>query len=342
MNAWNGVLIIAESRAQTSKAGRSANAELLAYTTEVHPVTYELLGKGRGLADTLHCGLDCLLLCAESDDAEEMNLCGADTVYIMKSKAFADPEECLYKSNIVRFINEYRPSIVLIGATSFGRSLAPRVAAALSTGLTADCTGLSIGESGELIQIRPAFSDNILAHITSRVYPQMATVRHGEFAAPARDAGRKANVVEIPVFVNEYDGTKIIERMKRNAHDITEAEVIVACGRGIKAEEDIALIQKLADCLGGQVGFSRSLVDAGIADNAYQIGYSGLRVKPKLYIACGISGAPQHLAGMKESGTIIAINHDASAPIFSVCDIGYVGDLYQVVPQLIKELEAVS
>ncbi|MCL2699666.1 MAG: electron transfer flavoprotein subunit alpha/FixB family protein [Defluviitaleaceae bacterium] len=325
MSEWNGVLIIAEARG-----------------SGVHPVTYELLGKGRELADALSCELSCLLLCAEADCPEESNFRGADRVYLMRSNAFAYPEEYLYKANIVEFIKRHRPGIVLAGATAFGRSLAPRVAAALGTGLTADCTGLEPGEGGRLVQIRPAFSDNILAHITSRVYPQMATVRPGEFSASARDTEREVNVVNIPAYINSYEGTVITELIGRNTRDITQADVIVACGRGIKAAEDIALIRQLADCLGGQVGFSRALVDAGLADAANQIGYSGLRVKPRLYIACGISGAPQHLAGMKGSGTVIAINRDASAPIFGVCDIGYVGDLYQVIPRMIKELGAVS
>ena len=327
MSAHNGVLVLAQARAGSA-----------------HPVTYELLGKGRELADALGCALDCLLLCAEDSQAAaagELNFLGADTVYIMRSAAFAYPEECLYKSNIVEFIDKRKPAIALVGATDFGRSLAPRVAAALGAGLTADCTDLAIGDDGKLIQIRPAFSDNILAHIISNTYPQMATVRHGEFGVPARDERRKVNIVNVPAYIEAYDGTVITELTKRNERDITEAEVVVACGRGIKTAEDIALAQKLADCLDGQVGFSRALVDAGIADAAYQIGYSGLRVKPKLYIACGISGAPQHLAGMKDSGTIIAINRDASAPIFGVCNIGYVGDLYQVIPRLIQELEAV-
>jgi len=256
----------------------------------------------------------------------------------MKSPAFTYPEECLFKSNIVHFINEYKPSIVLIGATDFGRSLAPRVAAALNTGLTADCTDLTIGEKGEMIQIRPAFSDNILAHITSNKLPQMATVRHGEFVIPARDTGRQANVVRILAYTETHNKTEVTALTKQTSRELSKADVIVACGRGIKKMEDILMIQLLADCLGGQVGFSRALVDAGMAEAAYQIGYSGVRVKPRLYIACGISGAAQHLAGMKDADTIIAINRDPSAPIFSVCDIGYVGDLYLVIPQMIKEL----
>ena len=327
MSIYNGVLVLAEARDGAA-----------------HPVTFELLGKGRELADTLGSSLSCLLLCetneATEEMTEEMNFAGADVVYLMRSASFARPEEYLYKSNIVKFINEYKPDIILVGATDFGRSLTPRIAAALGAGLTADCTGLSIGEDRNLIQIRPAFSDNILAHITSQTKPQIATVRHGEFSAPARNCDRKINIVEIPAYVDSYSGTTVTELLKQGGDDISEAKVVVACGRGIKAADDLALAQKLADSLNGQLGFSRALIDAGIGDSSCQIGYSGVRVKPALYIACGISGAPQHLAGMKDSGTIVAINKDASAPIFSVCDIGYVGDLYQVIPLMIKELEA--
>lgn len=309
----------------------------------VHPVTYELLGKGRELANTLGYNLDCLLLCeAGGDGAEEMNYFGADTVYVMQSPTFAYPEEYLFKSNIVRFINEQKPDIVLAGATDFGRSLAPRVAAALDTGLTADCTDLEIGENGSLIQIRPAFSDNILAHIISQRLPQMATVRHGEFAMLARDTRRQINIVHISPYVETYSGTVVTVLTKQTGRELTEADVVVACGRGIKAAEDIELIQQLANCMGGQVGFSRALVDAGMVDATYQIGYSGVRVRPRIYIACGISGAAQHIAGMKGADTIIAINRDPSAPIFGICDIGYVGDLYQVIPQMIKELGVIS
>ena len=332
MKEWNGILVIGEM-----------------VKGEIHKVTYELIGKGRELADDSACKLSCLLLCAKGDSYKDVNAYGVDRTYIMVSESFSKPEEVLYKMNIVRFIREYKPAVVLLGATEFGRSLAPRIAAALGTGLTADCTDLVIGGKGELIQVRPAFSDNILAHITTRNYPQMATVRYGEFSIPSsdetacdessRDMSCSGEVVKLSAYVEEYLGTRVLEMVDKKARDITESDIIVACGRGVKNVEDIALIRELADTLGGQVGYSRALVDAGMVDANNQIGYSGLRVKPKLYIACGISGAPQHLAGMKESGRIIAINRDASAPIFEICDIGYVGDLYEVIPRLIKQLK---
>ena len=321
MSKRSGVLVIAESCDE-----------------RIHQVTFQLLGKGKEIADVLECELSALLLCARVKHPKEMNFHGCDRAYVMCAPSFAYPEEGLYKTNIVRFIEEYQPEVVLMGATPFGRSLAPRVAAALGTGLTADCTELVVGENKELIQIRPAFSDNILAHIKTKTYPQMATVRDGEFPVPQLDTSRKVDVVTIAPYVKYYDQTCVLEGIKKNTQNITDAEVIVACGRGLKAAGDVALIQKLADCLGGQVGYSRALIDAGIGDATNQIGYSGLRVRPKLYFACGISGASQHLAGMKESDRIIAINQDASAPIFNACDAGIVGDLYQVIPRLIEEL----
>lgn len=321
MSEYNGVLIIAEQN-----------------NNIIHHVSYEILNKGRELADMLNTSLSCLLLAAEGADEKELSYMGADTVYCIKSDIFLKPEEYLFKQNIVEFINEYKPGIILIGATNFGRSLAPRIAAALKTGLTADCTNLEIDEEGRLIQIRPAFSDNILAHIKTVTYPQMATIRYKEFNEPQRDINRKVNIITMNPYFTHYDNASVVKAFKEGAVDITAAEIIVAAGRGIKKKEDLKMIEDLAASLGGTMGVSRALVDAGMAGSNYQVGYSGNRVKPKIYIACGISGAPQHLAGMKESGLIIAINSDPSAPIFSVADYGYVGDMYEIVPRLIKDL----
>jgi len=305
---------------------------------EIHRVTYELLNKGKVLSDSLKVEMDCLMLAGEGIAAEELNYRGADTVYYMKSKAFEIQEEYLFKSNIIRFIKKCKPEIVLMGATEFGRSLAPRIAAALRTGLTADCIDLRIDEEGRFIQVRPAFSDNILAHIRTVTYPQMSTVRYKEFGEAERDSSRKVNIVEVKPYVDKYDGTRIIKLLSDEEADITEAEIIVAGGRGIRRKEDLKILEELAAEMGGVVGASRALVDAGMISSTRQVGYSGNRVKPRVYVACGISGAPQHLAGMKESGSIIAINSDPSAPIFNICDIGYVGDLYEIVPKLIKAI----
>ena len=320
MSAYKGILIIAEQ-----------------YLGEIHKVSYELLNKGKQLAVELGVSLNCLLLAPEGVDSAQLNYRGAETVYHMKSDVFSLPEEVLFKENIVGFINEKKPEVVLIGATNFGRSVAPRVAAALKTGLTADCTDLTIDEEGRLVQIRPAFSDNLFAHIKTIRNPQMATVRYKEFKEAEKNECLCKNVIEVPL-IYKANGKSAIEKMVSLGDvDITEAQVIVAGGRGIKKKEDIELLEGLAQVIGGRVAVSRALVDAGMASSAQQVGYSGNRVKPKVYIACGISGAPQHLAGMKESGLIIAVNSDPSAPIFKIADYGFVGDLYEVVPELTKQ-----
>lgn len=317
---YSGVLILAETE-----------------HGKVHRVAYELLNKGRTIADACGESLSCLLLALdtfESSACRELCLRGADQVYVMKSEAFQHPEEVLFAENIISFIEEKKPDTVLVGATHLGRSLAPRVAAALGTGLTADCTDLQVDEDGNLEQIRPAFSDNILAHIKTVTRPQMATVRYKEFQeAPVSDKAR-IEIKEIAPYIEENRSVKIEQAVSIGDMDITDAEVVVAAGRGVRKEEDLALLQELADLLGGQVGVSRALVDAGMAPSSIQVGYSGNRVKPKVYIACGISGAPQHLAGMKEADVIIAVNNDPSAPIFNIADYGFVGDLYEVLPAL--------
>ncbi len=322
MSEYKGILVIAEQN-----------------NNIIHKVSYELLNKAKELAQSLNIPLNCLLLGNDGINAKELNYRGADTVFFMKSEIFLVAEEYLYKQNIVNFINENKPEIVLIGATNFGRSLAPRIAAALETGLTADCTNLKIDEDGHLVQIRPAFSDNILAYIKTAHYPQMATIRYKEFSEAKRDLNREINIVELQPYFCNYDKTNIIKTLNDSDVNITEAEIVVAAGRGIKKKEDLKMIECLAQKLGGVMGVSRALVDAGMTSSAYQVGYSGNRVKPKIYIACGISGAPQHLAGMKESELIIAINSDPSAPIFSIADYGYVGDIYEIIPNLIRDLD---
>lgn len=303
---------------------------------EIHKVSYELLNKGRELAEKKKIPLNCLLIGGEGVPAGELNYRGAETVYFIKDSELTTLEEYTYKENAVAFIKEMEPEIVLIGATNFGRSLAPRIAAALNTGLTADCTDLQINEEGRLIQIRPAFSDHLFAHIKTVKDPQMATVRYKEFAEAKRDTAMLEKVVTLRPYHKATSRSTVDELIPMNDFDITEAEVIVAGGRGVRKKEDLTLLEELAQVLGGKVGVSRALVDAGLAESAAQVGYSGNRVKPKVYIACGISGAPQHLAGMKDSQTIIAVNNDPSAPIFQIADYGYVGDLYEVVPQLIR------
>ncbi len=305
----------------------------------IHGVTFELLGKAAEIAKAKNKKVQCLILSDKDTKLEELAYHGAEEIYSIVDDVFSLPNEMLYKDNIIPFLKELEPEILLIGATNFGRSLAPRIAGALATGLTADCTNLAVDEAGEFVQIRPAFSDNILAHIKTKTLPQMATVRYKEFEPAARDDKAQSIVEVIKPYTTECEGMTILGTEPIAAQDITQFDVVVAAGRGIKRKEDLALIKELADVFGGTLAVSRALVDAGIAESAIQVGYSGHRVKPKVYIACGISGAPQHLAGMKESNLIVAINKDASAPIFQVADVGYVGDLYEVIPQLIKELK---
>lgn len=306
---------------------------------EIHKVSYELLGKGRKIADKLGVFLYSVVLGPANIKTEELIYRGADKVFCLEDDMFNEPEELIYKINLVNLINTVKPEICLIGATSFGRSLAPRVAAALRTGLTADCTGLEVDEDGKLIQIRPAFSENILAHIKTETYPQMATVRYKEFSEGKRDISRKGEVIKVePAYIKDKL-VEVVKELKGQEFDITEANVVISGGKGLKSAEDFKMLEELAKALGGVVGASRSVVDDGFISKEHQVGYSGNRVKPKIYIACGISGAPQHLAGMKDSDTIIAINSDPSAPIFNVADYGIVGDLYEVVPQLINKIK---
>lgn len=305
----------------------------------IHKVTYELMGKGGILAEKLNCSVYVMVLGSDEINTMELIYRGADKVYhITHEKIFSKPDEIVYAENIVKLINKLKPEICLFGATTFGRSLAPRVAALLQTGLTSDCTDLLIDEDMKLLQVRPAFSENILAYIKSDAYPQMSTVRYKEFDEAIRDDKRIGEIIKVEA-VNSCTNMEISEEPLGENVDIADSEVIVAAGASIKNIQDLNMIEELADLLGGQVGASRALVETGIISKDHQVGYSGNRVKPQIYIACGISGAPQHLAGMKESGIIIAINSDPSAPIFNIADYSIVGDIYKIVPELIKAIK---
>lgn len=304
----------------------------------IHKVSYELLNKASELAGDLECKVYSVLLTADDSEAEELIYHGSDEVIVIEDSGFDYPDERFYKNNIVSVIEKINPEIVLIGATTFGRALAPRIASAMGIGLTADCTDLKIDDDSKLIQIRPAFSGNILAHIKSDKYPQMATIRYKEFLESERDEENIGEIVKDEVV--KKDGYEKIKELEKNQIDITEAEVVVSGGKGLKNPSDFELLQELADVLGGVVGASRDVVDAGFIGHDHQVGYSGARVKPKLYIACGISGATQHLVGMRESDIIIAINKDPSAPIFSVADYGIIGDLYKIVPKMIEKFSS--
>lgn len=324
MKEYSGVMVFAEQK-----------------NKEIHKVSYELLGKARELADQVNEDVYCCVCGSAKLDTDELIYRGADRIFHVEDEMlFESPEVMTYVKNLVRVIEEEKPEICLFGATSFGRSIAPRVAAALKCGLTADCTGLEIdSEDKRLVQIRPAFSENILAHIKSQLLPQMATVRYKEFDEAKRDETRQGEKIKFEPVTIADNPIEIIQEITEEEFNITDARIVVSAGKGLKSPEDMKMIEALAEALGGVVGSSRPLVEDGFISKAHQVGYSGNRVKPNLYIACGISGAPQHLAGMKESDMILAINSDPSAPIFSMADYGIVGDLYEVVPQMIERIK---
>lgn len=310
-------------------------------------VSHELLGKGRELADQLSCELSAILLGHQLNGlAEELIAYGADQVICIDDPALEHFRDEKYSEAMIYLAQKYRPEIILAGATVTGRSFIPRVAIKLNTGLTADCTGLAIDEeSGNLLQTRPAFGGNIMATIvTANNRPQMATVRHKVMNPLQRDDAKSGVVIrEDYSFDLEEDKSKYIsfEKEKTNLINITDANVIVAGGRGIKDAKNFAMIEELALALDGAVGASRAAVDSEWIAYSHQVGQTGKTVKPGIYIAIGISGAIQHLAGMSSADYIVAINKDPDAPIFKVADLGIVGDLFEVVPKLIKRIKEV-
>ncbi len=311
---------------------------------EIQSVTYELLNVGRELADERKSQLAAILLGNKIKDAvQELIHHGADTVYYLDAPGFENYQDEPYTRVLCRLINQYKPEIVLTGATAIGRSLIPRVAVQVNTGLTADCTGLEIGENGELLQIRPAFGGNIMATIlTPEHRPQMATVRHKVMKEAKPNRSRKGKVVKLDLKEGDtYTRAKVVDFVEEieKTVNLAEADIIVSGGRGLQAPENFKLIENLALTLGGAVGASRAAVDAGWIPYSHQVGQTGKTVQPKLYIACGISGQIQHLVGMQSSETIVAINKDPDAPIFQVATYGIAGDLFQVIPAMIKKLK---
>jgi electron transfer flavoprotein alpha subunit len=304
---------------------------------KIHPVSYELLGKGTEIAQQLGIEVSAVLLGSGMDEEiNELFYYGAQKVYYIDHPVLADFDLLNYKHNIARLVNEVKPETLLIGATHLGRSLAPRIAAAINTGLTADCTSLEVGDVGNLVQIRPAFSGNIFAHIRTTTRPQMATVRYKVMQKLPRDTQKTGEVIRKEAEIVD-SVLKIVEKQSTGGINIAEAEVVVCGGRGVKSAADFALLEDLAGALGGVVGCTRPVVDDGWMGKEHQVGFSGNTVKPKLYVAVGVSGSPQHLAGMRDSDVILAINADPSAPIFKLADYGIVGDLYEVVPKLAAE-----
>ncbi|MFC1904050.1 FAD-binding protein [Chloroflexota bacterium] len=307
-------------------------------------VSWELLGIGADLAKARRTEL-----CAVVVGDKVENLCqesfayGAAKAYLVDDPVFRNYRTEPYYRAICHLIEKYKPETLLMGATGLGRDLAGAVATKIQTGLTADCTGLSVDEKGFLLQTRPAFGGNIMATIlTERTRPQMSTVRPHVMPLPKKSPSRKGEIVRESVPFKEADFAvrvlQVIDERKEGEVDVAAADVIISGGRGMCAKENFTILQELADELEGVVGCSRGAVEAGWMPVERQVGQTGKTVRPKIYIACGISGAIQHLVGMQESDVIIAINRDWQAPIFEVANYGIVGDVLQVVPELTNRI----
>ncbi len=310
---------------------------------EVQPVVRELIGAGRRLADALGEPLTVVVLGHGMEDAcRELLAYPVDGVLFVNDPALAEYAAEPYAKVLSDLVRERQPAVVLAGATSIGRSFLARVAVEVKTGLTADCTGLDITEERMLLQTRPAFGGNIMAQILcQRHRPQMATVRHKVMKEAEKDGGRGGSVETItPDPARLGSRTKRLEFLPEIGEtiNIAEADIIVSGGRGLGKPENFALVEKLAKALGGAVGSSRACVDAGWIPYSHQVGQTGKTVQPKLYVACGISGAVQHLVGMQNADAIVAINKDKDAPIFEVATYGIVGDLFEVIPAILAEL----
>jgi len=309
----------------------------------IQPVALELLGKAKQLAEVLNEKVVALFLGHEISGQNQMLIeFGADEVICIDEPELKDYLTEQYSQAISQTICEYHPSIVLFGATTIGRDLGPRLSARVGTGLTADCTRLEISEEGELMMTRPAFGGNLMATILCADHrPQMSTVRPGVMQKADREVGRAGIVVNFkPVFDKSKFKVRILENVKEDKGkiDITEAKILISGGRGVANQEGFNKLESLAKVLNAEVSASRAVVDAGIVAHERQVGQTGKTVRPDLYFALGISGAIQHLAGMEESGFIIAVNKDKFAPIFDVADIGIVGDVNKVVPLLTERL----
>ena len=307
-------------------------------------VAYELLAKGRELADSLKTELSAVCFGHSIDEINQLIAYGANKVYLVDSPDFVNNPEDLCTHQLVELIRQYEPEVVIAGATSLGRSFIPRVASIIGTGLTADCTGLEIDtEKRLLLQTRPTFGGNIMATIICQTKrPQMSTVRPRVFKKGVPDKRRKGQIIRV-----DFNKERITSRTRLLGfvEDITEtvkldeADIIVSGGRGLGKPENFRLLEDLAKVMGAALGSSRPPVDEGWIPYSHQVGQTGKTVCPKLYIACGISGSVQHMAGMQTSDTIVAINDDPNAPIFEIATYGIVGDLFKVVPMLIAKLK---
>ena len=326
---------------------------------KISGIAFELVGKAKDLAADLNTTVTAVLLGSGiTEKANELAEYGADRVIVVDDPALETYMTEPYTHALSSVINEFKPEIMLVGATPIGRDLGPSVSARVATGLTADCTKLDIGDfplkpvpgkeneqkHNQLLMTRPAFGGNTIATIACpNNRPQMATVRPGVMQKKPRVAGATCEVVSYnPGFEKNSKYVEILEVVKaiKDTVDIMDAKILVSGGRGVGSPENFKILEDLAKAIGGEVSCSRAVVDAGWKPKDLQVGQTGKTVRPQVYIACGISGALQHLAGMEESDLIIAINKDETAPIFDVADIGIVGDLNKIVPALTKEIEA--
>lgn len=340
----NAITLIDEARAHINKDDWKG---ILVYAEHidgvVHPVTLELIGKARELASKIQHPVYCTIMGSGiMEEAENLLNYGVDRVLAYDDEQLRYYKADMYTNVFEDCINKVKPSIVLVGATSIGRSLAPRVAVRYRTGLTADCTRLDIRDDTDLVQIRPAFGGNIMAQIiTPNSRPQFATVRYK--VMDKADCYRNADAAVERMNINKgllNSSIKVLKVIpKEKQPSISDAEFIIAGGRGLKEQKDLSLLEELTDLLGGQLAVTRPLVEAGWAPYTRQIGLSGRTVKPRLIITCGISGAVQFTASMNTAECIFAINEDKNAPIFKVAHYGVVGDLYEVLPLLIEKLK---
>lgn len=312
---------------------------------EISSITYELIGEGLKLAQSLKEELCAILFGNDMrKQAEDLLYYGVDKVYYVNDPVLSVFQDDPYGECLAQLARKYKPNIILTGATMLGRSFIPQVAIKLQTGLTADCTGLAIDDTKKnLMQTRPAFGGNIMATILCEHHrPQMATVRHKVMKPAQRQAKASGKVIELPLPESaKRCRTKFLQSIEEleETVNLAEADIIVSGGRGLGDPKHFALIEELAKAIGGAVGSSRAAVDAGWIPYSHQVGQTGKTVCPKLYIACGISGAIQHLAGMQSSDIIVAINKDPDAPIFKVATYGIVGDLHEIVPALTKKIK---
>lgn len=308
------------------------------------PVVFELANKAQELSKSLdNCEVNALLITSNLELCDKMKQTPFDKVYVVQDERLKNYSTEYYSKIAIDVINQVKPQIVLIGATTQGRDLAPRISSTLNTGLTADCTALDINEKGQLAATRPTFGGNLMATILCKNMPQMATVRPKVLKKTTESVMKDTEFIHLSAQIKDIKPKvqliDFIANVQHTGKRIDEAEVIVSGGKGLKSPEGFKMLEELANVLGGAIGASRAAVDAGWAEHSIQVGQTGKTVTPKIYIACGISGAIQHTVGMNASDKIIAINKDPKAPIFQVADLGIVGDVYEIIPELIKQIK---